>query len=79
MTQDMLTSFFGWMAVLNLAFLILGGLMVMAMRDWAVKLHSRLFGLEAAVVRQAIYVWLGNYKIATFVFSVVPYLALRLV
>ncbi|GAB4299496.1 MAG: hypothetical protein Kow0058_15250 [Roseovarius sp.] len=78
MSEDMLTSFFGWMALLNLAVLILASLLILAMRDRVAGLHARLFGLEAATVRRAIYVWLGHYKIATLVLAVIPYLALRL-
>lgn len=78
MSHEFLTSFFGWMAVLNIAMLTLGALTILVMKEWAAGLHARLFNLDEAVVRQAMYAWLGNYKVATLVFSVMPYLALRL-
>lgn len=78
MTQEFLTSVFGWMAVINIAVLCLSALLLMVMKDWVAGLHARLFGLEEARVRQAIYVWLGNYKILTLIFALVPYLALRI-
>ena len=79
MTQETLTSLFGWMAVLNIAFLFIGTLAILVLKNWAANLHSRLFGIEAAAVPQLMYEWLGHYKIATLVLSVVPYFALRLV
>ncbi len=79
MTQETLTSFFGWMAVLNIAFLSISMLLIMALKDWAANLHSRLFRVESADVHQLMYEWLGYYKAATFLLSVVPYFALRLI
>jgi len=78
MTDDTITSFFGWLALLNLGTLIFGTLVIMALRDRVAGLHARLFALETAETRRFIYIWLGHYKIATLVFSVMPYLALRL-
>ncbi len=77
MTLENLTSLFGWMALLNITILLIGSLAIIAIRDFATDIHARLFRLEASTVREAMYVWLGNYKVATFVFSIVPYLALR--
>ena len=78
MTLDTLTTFFGWMVVLNITVLTIGSLAILLLKDWAANLHSGLFRLEAGFVRQAMYEWLGTYKVATFIFSIVPYLALRL-
>jgi len=78
MTQDMLTTFFGWMVVLNFGILLISTLLILGLKDWASGLHARLFGLDAAVVRQTMYVWLGSYKVALIVLTLVPYLALLL-
>lgn len=78
MTQESLTAFFGWMAVINIAFLGISTLLVLALRDWAARLHSNLFGLEAASVREAMYSWLGTYELATLILTVTPYFALRI-
>ena len=78
MTQEILTTFFGWMTVINIVFLTLSSLMLMIMKDWVASLHGHLFGVEPAQVKQTIYSWLGAYKIMTLIFSLAPYLALRL-
>ena len=77
MTPEFLLHFFGWMAVINIAFLTLATLGIIATRDWAAGLHARMFGVDAADVRLAMYGWLGHYKLATLILTVVPYLALR--
>lgn len=79
MTQDMLTSFFGWMTVLNFGLLIFATLVMLLLRDWAARLHGLLFGLDEAQVRLAFYGWLAGFKILAIIGSLVPYLALRLI
>jgi len=79
MTYDLLISFFGWMAAINIAVFAFSTLMVLIMGDWAFNLHARMFGVEIESVRQIVYSWLGTYKIAILVFSIVPYLALRMI
>jgi len=79
MTLESLTSFFAWMAAFNVALYAFVALVVMIAGDWMYALHARLFGLEVQVVRQSIYNWLGTYKIVVLAFSVVPYLALRMI
>ncbi len=78
MTQDALTAFFGWMTVLNYGLLALMGLSLLALQGWASNLHARMFGLDTAVVRAAYFRFLANYKILATVFSLVPWLALKL-
>jgi len=78
MTQDMLTSFFGWMSVVNFAFLAFATFFVFVMRDWAAGLHARLFGLDPEQVRIMLYAWLALLKVLTIVFALAPYVALRL-
>ena len=79
MTQARLTSFFGWMTVLNFGLLAFATLAMLVMRDWVAGLHGRLFGLDETQVRLAFYSWLAGFKILAIVGSLVPYLALRLI
>ncbi len=78
MTLETLTTFFGWMAVLNIALLLLGSLALMVVKDWASDIHARFFHLEPSFVRETMYAWLGTFKTMALVLSLVPYLALRL-
>ena len=79
MTLDTLTTFFGWMALLNIGLLSIMTLAMILMRDWAANLHARLFDIDPTVVNQVIYSWLANYKLAPLILTVIPYFALRLI
>ena len=43
MSIDSLTTFLGWCSVINIAILLFSTLMMIIMRDIAVKIHSGLF------------------------------------
>lgn len=79
MTQETLTAFFGWMTVLNIGFLALTALSLVIFRTPAAALHARLFDLEKADVTRAYFRYLANYKILTFIFCLMPWLALKMI
>ena len=79
MTQETLTTFFGWMTVIDFGILLFATLAIFVLRDWATALHARMFGLDPAQVRLAMYGWLAMFKVLIFVFALVPYIALRLI
>ncbi len=78
MTIDFLTTFFGWIAVINIAYLALATLVLTLMRGWVTNMHTRIFGLDGSELKLAYFNWVGQYKIMALIFSVVPYIALRL-
>jgi len=78
MTVETLTTFFGWMTVLNFGFLALAGGMLLVTRDWATNLHANMFDMEQADVKSAYFNWLATYKVLALVFAFVPWLALTL-
>ena len=43
---DTLTAFFGWTTVINLVFLAVSTIIVIAMRESISKYHGKMFGLE---------------------------------
>lgn len=78
MTQEALTTFFGWTTVFHFGILLFATLMMMGLRDWTTALHARMFDLQDGDVRQSIYNWLGTYKLLVFVFAFVPWLTLTI-
>ena len=78
MTQDNLATVFGWMTVLNIAFLLFSTLMIIALQDWIAGIHGRMFQMERSDARRAYFRYLANYKILTIIFCLVPWLALKL-
>jgi len=73
---ESLTVFFGWCTVINFAFLIIASLILMVCGTWAAKFHGKMFGADEAEIRVAYFQYLGNFKVAAIVLSLVPYLAL---
>ncbi len=78
MTHEFLTTFFGWMAALNIAVLLVTTLMVLLMQDWIAGIHGRMFQMEGPDVKRAYFRYLANYKILTLIFCIVPWLSLKL-
>lgn len=78
MTHEFLTTFFGWMAALNIAVLLFTTVMILLLQDWIAGIHGRMFQMDRADVKRAYFRYLANYKILTLIFSIVPWLALKL-
>lgn len=75
---EAIRAFLGWCTVLNMGLLIFASLTLMALGEPVKKLHGRMFGLSEEDLSRAYFQYLAQYKIAIFVFNLVPYLALRL-
>lgn len=72
------TGFFGWCAAINIGFMLFATVFLLLFRGVALKLHARMFGLSEQDLMRAYFQYLSNYKIAAIVFSIVPYLSLKL-
>ncbi len=77
-SMETLTTFFGWTTVINFVLLAVSTIMVIAMRRSIARLHGRMFGLESTDLSRAYFQYLAQYKIAIIVFSLTPYVALKL-
>ena len=75
---EAVTTFFGWTTVINFVLLTFSTISIIAMRGWMSRMHAKMFGLEPADVLRAYYQYVAHYKIAIIVFSLVPYVALKL-
>jgi hypothetical protein len=78
MTMEEVTALLGWTSVINIAVLLLSGLVVIAMREGIAKIHSQLFGLDEKDLGRAYFQYLAQYKIAIIVLSIAPYIALKI-
>jgi hypothetical protein len=72
------TAFFGWTTVINFALLAVSTIMVVAMRGLIARMHGRMFGLESVDLSRAYFQYVAQYKIAIIIFSLTPYVALKL-
>ena len=78
MTLETLTEFLGWVSVINIAFLLISGILVILMRGPISKIHSKIFGLDQKDLGRAYFQYLAQYKIAMLVLSIAPYIALKI-
>ena len=79
LTIETLTEFLGWATVINICFLFLVSISVMLMRNSMISLHGRMFGLDSVDLSRAYFQYIAQYKIAVFIFSLVPYIALKII
>ena len=79
MELETLRAFLGWSLAVNFGFLLLNTIFLVALQNWASRVHARLFGLEETWVRQRYFCYLANYKLAIIVFNLAPWIALHLV
>jgi hypothetical protein len=77
-TIETLTTFFGWSLAFNFGLLVLTAIFVVLMRDWASKLHGRMFKLDEQDISRSYFQFLAQYKLAILVFNVAPYAALKM-
>lgn len=76
---DNFTKFFGWCTVINVILYIFSAIMVIFMNGPISQIHAMIFGLTEVDVLHTYFQYLGQYKIAIFVFNLVPYIALKII
>lgn len=75
---ESLTEFLGWCTLINLGFLLVTSILILAMRTAVSNIHSKMFGLDSMDVLKAYFQYLAHFKIAVIVLNLVPYLALKI-
>lgn len=79
MSLETLRQILGWCSVINMGLLIVWGLMMVAARDWIYKVHSKWFVISKEQFGAIHYTGIMFFKTATFMFFVIPYIALRII
>lgn len=77
-SAETLTELLGWCTVINFGLLLIAGSALAIMRGPMSRIHSRLFGLDEVDLARAYFQYLAQYKIATIVLNLVPYVALKM-
>ena len=77
-SMEAITAFFGWTTVINVALLTFSSIMIIVTRRSISRIHGRMFGLESVDLSRAYFQYIAQYKIAIIVFSLTPYIALKL-
>ena len=77
-TLSQLTELLGWAAIINIAYLLLATIVIVYMKGAISSIHSAMFRMDGEELDSKYFDFLGNYKIATLVFIVAPYIALKI-
>lgn len=78
MTTETLRHFFGWCAVINYVLLLIWCALTFWLPGWA-GLVTRWFGLTENEFKSMNYAGIMYYKLGIILFTLVPYLALRII
>ncbi len=79
MDTQKLTEFFKWCSIINVALFLVSVLMLMIASDFVYQMQSFFLTIPREAFDVAIYSLVGIYKIIIIVFSIVPYVALRII
>ena len=77
-TIDTLREFFGWCSIINIVLLTLSSILIIAVRGSVSRIHGKMFNMDENDISKEYFHYLGQYKIATLVFSIAPYFALKI-
>ena len=75
MTIDILREVLGWCAVINIGLLLWWFLFFAFAHDWIYRMHSKWFKIPVETFNAIHYSGIAFYKIAIFVFNIIPYFA----
>lgn len=79
MTIELVRGVFAWCAVINVGLLLWWFLFFLFAHDWVYRVHCKWFQLSIEKFDATHYAGMAFFKIAIWIFNIVPYLALRIV
>lgn len=78
MTASQVTEFLGWASILNIGYLLIVTFFLTVMRETVSSIHSRVLDIDKKELGARYFSFLSTYKVMTLVFSVVPYISLKI-
>ena len=79
MTLETIRDTLAWCAVINIGLLIWWLIFIILAHDWTYRMHKRWFKLSVETFDTIHYAGIAFFKMAIFLFNLVPYFALRIV
>jgi len=79
MTFETIRAVFAWCTVINLGLLLWWVVFITLAHDWTYRYHCKWFKLSVEKFDAIHYAGLAFFKLAIFLFNLVPYLAMRIV
>lgn len=75
---QVITTFFGWCAAVNLGIYSLTVFALMGFREPVKAIHSKVAAVPSEKLDELYFNYLGNFKIAMIILTIAPYIALKL-
>ena len=79
MTIEIIRDTLAWCAVINIGLLLWWFILFILAHDWMYRMHRKWFNLSVERFDAIHYAGMGTFKMGILLFSLVPYLALRIV
>lgn len=79
MAMEEIRAILGWCSVINIGMLVFYFAVICGAHDFVYRIHCRWFHLTEKKFDEIHYMMMGLFKCIVCLFSVVPYLALRIV
>ena len=79
MTFETIRAVFAWCTVINLGLLLWWSVFIVLVHDWTYRYHCKWIKLSEEQFDAIHYAGLAMFKVAIFMFNLVPYLAMRIV
>ena len=79
MSVEIVRDMLAWSSVINIGILIYWALFLCFAHDWVYKMHTKWFNITREQFDVLHYAGMMFFKVAVFMFNIVPYLALRIV
>ena len=77
-TLPAITTFLGWCTVINIGILTYASIMTIVFNAPVIKIHTKMVSLSPEKLNEQYFNFLGNYKLAIFIFNLAPYFALKI-
>ena len=75
---ETIREFLGWCSIINIGLGLFSLTFITSLRDPILSIHSKIFNISKEDLSRGYFQFLGQYKIATIMFNIVPYLVLRI-
>jgi hypothetical protein len=79
MNLHVLRAMLAWCTVINLAILLIWGILLRWAHDWVYGIHAKWFRMPVERFDTFHYGAMGAYKLGILLFNLVPYLVLRFI
>lgn len=73
-----LATFFGWCTVINIVIIIIVFVFTNFLHDFFGRIIAKMFGVSEQAARETLLRVLMQYRVAFVIFSLVPYIALKI-